>query len=172
MYKISNISAITLHITEVFHWEAYSGTNLPWPCSYITQAAFGVLRHNINTVFICRSRKNELFSLTSWARWLATARPFFLLKRNRQNNTAVEKLKYVSLTSSMRSSCCDYILSLLLLYFKPFSCKNATGRLDINGPYRVKKLSARRDSSIVFWRKKTSSSRMRYIVIMSLNNFT
>ena len=47
VYKIRKISTITLHIT-IFYWRAYSGTDLPWPCSCITHAAFVVFRHKIS----------------------------------------------------------------------------------------------------------------------------
>ena len=42
--EMNNISTITLH-TIIFYWRAYSGTDLPWPCSCITHAVFGAFRH-------------------------------------------------------------------------------------------------------------------------------
>ena len=82
--------------------------------------------------------------------WLAATWPSFLQKRDRQNHTAVDKLKYVSPTFSMHSSCWDCILALLLLLdFKLLSCKNASGRLGIINAYRMENLSVWRDKVTV-----------------------
>ena len=51
------------------------------------------------------------------------------------------KLKHVLLTSSMCSSCWDYIL-VLLFYFKLLSCKKVSGESDIKSTHRMEKLSA------------------------------
>ena len=65
MYKISKISAITLHI-KMFYWRAYSGTDSPWPYSCITHVAFGLFRHNIGLhSFYLSFKKNESLSKTT-----------------------------------------------------------------------------------------------------------
>ena len=64
---------------------------------------------------------------------------------------------------SMCLSCWDYILLLLLLYFKLLSCKNASGRSDINSAVsRGKPVGMKRqsDSSIVVRWEERSSSRV------------
>ena len=74
---------------------------------------------------------------------------FLPLKLDRQNHTAADKLKYISLTSSMHSSYWDCILVLLLLHLKLLSCKHASGRSYINSAYRMENWSEWRDKGTV-----------------------
>ena len=46
IFFLQKISDKKLHI-RILNWTAYSCTDLPWHCFWITHAAFGVFRHNI-----------------------------------------------------------------------------------------------------------------------------
>lgn len=52
--------------------EAYSGTDLPWACSCVTHAAFGVFRHTIGrySFYLPFTKNRVAFPDKSWARWL------------------------------------------------------------------------------------------------------
>ena len=148
MCKISKISPLTLHIT---YFTLFTGDHIQ--AQIYCGLVLALLRRLLvcsatilfNTIFLCRLQKNKSLSLTSWKRrqhWLATTWPLHSLckKRHQQNRTAVDKLKYVLLTSSTCWSCWGDILLLLLLYLKLFSCKNTTRVSDINSNYRMENL--------------------------------